>query len=163
MLTPNRIVAFLTPLVFAPLAGAITAWVAENAPGLDLSQERLTNVFIAGALLALAPALQWLYGWQKHEQREAVAQQAVELANSEAAAATLADEPAGIAALAEEADPDEADEDEALDALDEFEDADAAEEGDEFEDADAVEEGDEFEDAEDPLIGGEEEPVRAGV
>ena len=151
MLTPNRIVAFLTPLVFAPLAGGIAAWVAENAPGVDLSQERLTNVFIAGAVVALAPALQWLHGWQKHEEREAVAQQAVELANIEAAAATVAQEPAGDAVVAEETDTDE---DEALDALEAL---------DDFESAEEPDEEDEFEDSEDPLIGEEEEPARAGV
>ena len=33
-MSPNRLVTILTPLVFAPLAGALTAWVAQNAPGL---------------------------------------------------------------------------------------------------------------------------------
>ncbi len=144
MLTPNRIVAFLTPIAFAPLAGAISAWVAENAPGLDLSEERLTSIFIAGALVALAPALQWLHGWQKYEQREAEAEQAVELANSEAAAAALSGP-----AVELEADADfeeEADEDHALDELDALEDDDEGE----------------LEESEDPLVG-EEEPTRAGA
>lgn len=131
-MTPNRIVAVLTPLVFAPLAGAIAAWVAENAPGVDLSQERLTNIFIAGSLFALAPALQWLHGWQKHEQREADAQQAVELANSAAIAAAVP---------LEDAEPEE--DDEALDELDALE--------------DASEDLDELDELEDPLLDGEEE------
>ena len=70
---PNRIVALLTPLVFAPLAGAIAAWVAENLPGVEVSSGALEEIFIAGALIALAPAAQWLHGWQKWETREAEA------------------------------------------------------------------------------------------
>lgn len=81
-MTPNRIVAVLTPLVFAPLAGAVAAWVAENLPGVDVSASALEEIFIAGALIALAPAVQWLYGWQKHEAREALAAQAAELADA---------------------------------------------------------------------------------
>jgi hypothetical protein len=77
---PNRIVAVLTPLVFAPLAGAIATWVAENFPGVEVSQSALEEIFIAGALIALAPAAQWLHGWQKFEAREAEAENAVRLA-----------------------------------------------------------------------------------
>jgi hypothetical protein len=87
VLTPNRIVAVLTPLVFAPAAGAIAAWAAKHAPGVSISQQDLTNVFIAGALIALAPAAQWLHGWQKYEERQANAEQAVELAAGGAPAA----------------------------------------------------------------------------
>lgn len=153
-MTPNRIVAFLTPVLFAPLAGAISAWVAENAPGVDLSQERLTSIFIAGAVVALAPALQWLHGWQKFEEREAQAERDVELANSTAAAATLA-EPAEEPVSDEEPETEtdtepeaESEEDDALDALDALEDAD---------------ELDEFEESEDPLVGEDADGVRAGV
>jgi hypothetical protein len=80
-MSPNRIVALLTPLVFAPLAGAIAAWVAENAPGVEVSASALEEIFIAGALIALAPAVQWLHGWQKYESREAAAVAAAELAD----------------------------------------------------------------------------------
>jgi hypothetical protein len=66
----NRIVALLTPLVFAPLAGVVSTWAADNLPGVTLPADKVEEVFIAGALIALAPAAQWLYGWQKHEQRE---------------------------------------------------------------------------------------------
>jgi hypothetical protein len=72
-MTPNRIVAILTPLVFAPLAGAVAAWVAENFPGVEVSASSFEEIFIAGALIALAPAAQWLHGWQKYEAREAAA------------------------------------------------------------------------------------------
>ncbi|MGH2734948.1 MAG: hypothetical protein ACRDKZ_05165 [Actinomycetota bacterium] len=92
-MSPNRVVAVLTPLVFAPLAGAVTSWLAENAPGLNVSQDDLTTVFIAGALIALAPAVQWLHGWQKYEAREGEIQRAVELAN----AASISAAPAPIA------------------------------------------------------------------
>ncbi len=81
-MTPNRIVALLTPLVFAPLAGAIATWAADNLPGVDLPPGALEEVFIAGALIALAPAAQWLHGWQKWEQREADAAIAAEAADA---------------------------------------------------------------------------------
>jgi hypothetical protein len=70
-MTPNRLVALATPLVFAPLAGAVTAWLAEHFPGIQIDQSALEAVFIAGALIALAPAAQWLHGWQKYEARQA--------------------------------------------------------------------------------------------
>jgi peptidoglycan/LPS O-acetylase OafA/YrhL len=89
-MTPNRIVAVLTPLVFAPAAGAVSAWVAKHAPGVDLSTQELTNIFIAGALVALAPAAQWLHGWQKYEAREAETERAVAVAGAVAAVASPA-------------------------------------------------------------------------
>jgi hypothetical protein len=70
-MNPNRVVAVLTPLVFAPLAGAVTAWLAEHFPGFNVDQDQLQAIFIAGALIALAPAAQWLHGWQKYEERQA--------------------------------------------------------------------------------------------
>jgi len=70
-MTPNRLVALATPLVFAPLAGAVAAWLAEHFPGIEIDQSSLEAVFIAGALIALAPAAQWLHGWQKYEARQA--------------------------------------------------------------------------------------------
>ena len=76
----NRVVAILTPLVFAPLAGAAAAWLAKNVPAVDVSPADLQEVFIAGSLIALAPAAQWLHGWQKYEARQAEAEQALELA-----------------------------------------------------------------------------------
>jgi hypothetical protein len=69
----NRIVALLTPLVFAPLAGVISTWAAENLPGVNVPPSAVEEIFIAGALIALAPAAQWLHGWQKWEAREAEA------------------------------------------------------------------------------------------
>ena len=66
----NRIVALLTPLVFAPLAGVVSTWAASNLPGVTLPPDKVEQVFIAGALIALAPAAQWLHGWQRHEQRQ---------------------------------------------------------------------------------------------
>ena len=122
-MTPNRIVAVLTPIVFAPAAGAISAWVAKHAPGVELSTQDLTNIFIAGALVALAPAAQWLHGWQKYEQREAETERAVAVAGAPALAAPV------------------------------FEEQEPEDEGDDYyEELDALEaEGDE--DGEDPLIG----------
>jgi hypothetical protein len=116
----NRIVALLTPLVFAPLAGVISTWAADNLPGVNVPASAVEEIFIAGALIALAPATQWLHGWQKWEAR-----QAGELAVATATAGT-------VPVVAEAApEPDVADEDledfdlEELDELDDF---------DEFED-----------------------------
>ena len=69
-MSPNRIVALLTPLVFAPLAGVISTWAADNLPGVQVSPDAIEEIFIAGALIALAPAAQWLWGWQKYEERQ---------------------------------------------------------------------------------------------
>lgn len=80
-MTPNRIVAMLTP-VFAVAAGACAAWLAENFPELDIPASALEEIFIAGALAVLAPALQWLYGWQKWEAREDQARLDVEKAEA---------------------------------------------------------------------------------
>jgi hypothetical protein len=85
-MTPNRIVAILTPLVFAPAAGAVSAWLASHLPGVDIKQSDLQAVFVGGALIALAPAAQWLHGWQRYEARQADAEQAIELANANAIA-----------------------------------------------------------------------------
>jgi hypothetical protein len=65
-MTPNRIVALITPAC-ALAAGWAASWLAENVPGLDVSQDNLQAVFIAGAVSVLAPALHWLHGWQKWE------------------------------------------------------------------------------------------------
>lgn len=70
-MSPNRIVAVATPLLFAPLAGAVSAWLAVHFPGFNIDRNALEEVFIAGALIALAPAAQWLHGWQKFEARQA--------------------------------------------------------------------------------------------
>jgi hypothetical protein len=77
-MTLNRLVALLTPLVFAPAAGWAASVIARYAPGIDVSQDDIQKVFIAGALIALAPAAQWLHGWQKHEARQFAAETAVE-------------------------------------------------------------------------------------
>jgi hypothetical protein len=80
-MSPNRIVAMLTP-VFALAAGACATWLAEHFPTLDVPASALEEIFIAGALAVLAPALQWLYGWQKFEAREAEAQLAADKAEA---------------------------------------------------------------------------------
>lgn len=114
-MNPNRIVALLTPLVFAPLAGAVAAWLAEHFPGVEVDQGSLEQIFIAGALIALAPAAQWLHGWQKHEARQA------ELARDVALASPATPAPVELDEEEFEAPQDEGDlldEDEALDELD---------------------------------------------
>jgi hypothetical protein len=72
--SPNRVVTIATPLVFAPLAGTITALAAKYAPGLDIEQGQLEAVFIAGATIAFAKSGLWLRGWQKDEERQFAAQ-----------------------------------------------------------------------------------------
>jgi hypothetical protein len=116
----NRVVALATPL-FAAAAGWVATWLADNVPGVSIDQGALEEIFIAGALVALAPAAQWLNGWQKWEARQAEAQQALEIAN--AAPPTLiaveADTDAGV--FDESGEFDELDE---LDALEELDDLD---------------------------------------
>ena len=139
----NRIVALLTPLVFAPLAGFASTWGAEHLPGVSIPPDQLEQVFIAGALIALAPAAQWLHGWQKHEAREAEAL---------AAAATGF----GIVPVAPvEAEPLAEPEDE-VDMADE----DVEDVGEDVDDLDDLEDFDEFEDT--SVVDTEDEPVPAG-
>ncbi len=121
LMSPNRIVAFLTPLVFAPLAGVISTWAAENLPGVNISQSAMEEIFVAGALIALAPALQWLYGWQKHEARAA---------DALAAAGTVLTPPAGEMLVAAPAEPVA----EELSGLEDLEELDELDDFDEYED-----------------------------
>lgn len=69
---PNRTVALLTPLVFAPLAGAISVAAADVA-GQNIDPNALTAIFIAGATIAFGKAAQWTKGWQAFEQKDAAA------------------------------------------------------------------------------------------
>jgi hypothetical protein len=130
----NRIVALLTPLVFAPLAGVISTWAAKNLPGVTVPPDKVEEIFIAGALIALAPAAQWLHGWQKYEQRrdETVA----------AAATGFGIVPVPVAGTPPP---------EALDLPDE-----------DFEDLDELEDVDDFDEFEDTSVPEDEEPVLAG-
>ncbi len=80
--SPNRVVAIATPLVFAPLAGTVAALAAKYAPGLEIDQSQLEAVFIAGATIAFAKAGLWLKGWQDYEKRqEAMRPAAIESAD----------------------------------------------------------------------------------
>lgn len=66
----NRLVASLTPLVFAPLAAALTGWIAKHFPGLPpVDRDQLVALEIAGFGGAIAIAHKWLHGWQQHERR----------------------------------------------------------------------------------------------
>jgi len=111
-MSPNRIVAVLTPLLFAPLAGACAAWLSQHFPGVDVDRDALQQIFIAGALIALAPAAQWLHGWQKHEARQAELQHALALASATA--------PPAAEATWFDASDDAAGADDELDELDEL-------------------------------------------
>jgi hypothetical protein len=115
----NRVVALATPL-FAAAAGWVATWLAENVPGVSIDQSALEEIFIAGALIALAPAAQWLHGWQKWEARQADAQQALEIANA-APPTLIAVEAGGNGGFFDESGEfDEIDELDALGDLDEF-------------------------------------------
>jgi hypothetical protein len=71
---PNRLVAILTPVV-APLAGWFATFLADRVPGIPKSA--LNEIFIAGAILVLAPALQFVHGrlkWDlQQDQKETLA------------------------------------------------------------------------------------------
>lgn len=69
-IAPNRGVAVLTPLVFAPLAGSLSVLAAKYVPGVDIDSGELEAIFIAGATIGFAKAGLWLKGWQDHEKRE---------------------------------------------------------------------------------------------
>jgi hypothetical protein len=75
-ITPGRLVAFLTPVLFAPLAGSIAVLAARYLPGVDIDQSSLQAIFIAGATIAFGKAALWLKGWQDWEKREADASSA---------------------------------------------------------------------------------------
>jgi hypothetical protein len=114
-ITPGRLVAVLTPLIFAPLAGSISVLAARYLPGVDIDQGSLQAVFIAGATIAFGKAALWLKGWQDWEKREAdAAGGEVDLPHDDGEAEAGADveHDAGLAqhAAAEE-DPMEEDED----------------------------------------------------
>lgn len=68
-ITPGRLVAILTPVLFAPLAGSICVLAARYLPGVDIDQGRLQAIFIAGATIAFGKAALWLKGWQDWEKR----------------------------------------------------------------------------------------------
>ena len=141
----NRIVALLTPLVFAPLAGFASTWAAEHLPGVSIPPDQLEQVFIAGALIALAPAAQWLHGWQKHEAREAEA-----LAAAATGFGIVPVAPVAVAALPEPEDEVEMD----------YEEEDVEDDVDDVDDLDDLDDFDEFEDT--SVADAEDEPVPAG-
>ena len=148
-MTPNRLVALATPLVFAPLAGAVAAWLAEHFPGIEIDQSALEGIFIAGALIALAPAAQWLHGWQKFEARQADAARDLAV---EPKPTPEALEAAGLEEQAETGDVEDLDDLESLADLEDLED---------LEDLD--DELDDLDDLEDDFLAEDEEPAGVGT
>jgi hypothetical protein len=141
-MTPNRLVALATPLVFAPLAGAVAAWLAEHFPGIEIDQSALEAVFIAGALIALAPAAQWLHGWQKYEARQADAARDLAVEPKPTPEAFAA---AGLEEEAESGDLEDLDDLESLADLEDLEDL------------------DELDELEDDFLAEDEEPAGVGT
>jgi hypothetical protein len=152
-MTPNRVVAVVTPLLFAPLAGAVAAWLAEHFPGFQVDQKALEEIFIAGALIALAPAIQWLHGWQKFEAREAALERDL----------ALADGAVGVEGSADPGEPGDVDEPTDVDestGLDDAADLEELAELDELADLEELAELDEFDEE---LLSEEEDPALAGA
>ncbi len=116
----NRVVALATPL-FAAAAGWVATWLADNVPGVSIDQGALEEIFIAGALVALAPAAQWLNGWQKWEARQAEAQQALEIANAAPPTLIAVEADTDVGFFDESGEFDELDELDALEDLDDLE------------------------------------------
>ena len=139
-MSPNRLVALVTPLA-APIAGYLTSLLATEVPGLELPKSAVEEIFIAGSLIALAPAAQWLHGWQKWEQQQAQTEQAVQVATVEAAAP-----PPTVQVDVQQ---DERFEDEGF-------------EDDGFDTSFDVDDFDDFDDLDDELFA-DEEPAQAGV
>jgi 5'-deoxynucleotidase YfbR-like HD superfamily hydrolase len=131
---PNRIVALITPFC-ALAAGWVASWIAQNFPDADISKESLQAVFIGGMLAVIAPAAQWLHGWQKYEERQAETERIAIVADAVAGEPDL-EEPEDVF------DEDVFDEDLEAEDLDEF---------------------DEFEDLEEEFGTDEQEPVSAGT
>jgi hypothetical protein len=104
-ITPGRLVAFLTPVLFAPLAGSISVLAARHLPGVNIDQGSLQAIFIAGATIAFGKAALWLKGWQEWEKREADAQGAVVDLPDDHAGSGFDEEPAPVQGAAAEEDP----------------------------------------------------------
>jgi hypothetical protein len=147
---PNRAVAILTPLLFAPAAGALSVAAAKYLPGVTIDSGSLEAIFIAGATIAFGKAGIWLKGWQEHEKR----QEALE-----------PDAPdAGLAAVAVDAEPDLEPDDRDADDLDlQLDDADDLDLDLELDDGDADDHDLEPGEAGLDFEIDDEEPVPAGV
>lgn len=98
---PNRIVLLATPIV-APAAGWLATQIAKYAPGLDISEGQLNEIFLAGIGVVVAAAAQFIHGYQKHEAREAEAARAAD-ASSDAELEVSVDERSVMAPELEQA------------------------------------------------------------
>lgn len=77
----NRVVTVLTPLVFVPVSGAVTAWLAVHFPGLPSFDPTVVAGYGAlGAAAALAAGYKWMDGWIKDKivPKQIVEQQVVQ-------------------------------------------------------------------------------------
>jgi hypothetical protein len=148
----NRAVALATPL-FAAAAGFVATWLADNIPGVSIDPGALEEIFIAGALVALAPAAQWLHGWQKYEAREADSRHAIELAHAA---------PPTLIAVDSDVDADFYDDSGGLADADRFDGSGEFDELGELDELEALDELEELDDIDEALLAEEEEPAPAG-
>jgi hypothetical protein len=70
---PNRVIAVLAPIL-APLVGAFSSWLASKWP--DIPKSDLNEIFLAGAIVAVAPALQFMHGQLKWDLQQDTKQDA---------------------------------------------------------------------------------------
>ena len=137
-MSPNRIVALLTP-VCALAAGWVASLIAQNFPDANISKESLQAVFIGGMAAVIAPAWQWMHGWQKYEARQSEAEQLAQVSD---AALAVAAAPDAVLDDEDDLDMDLSEEDLDIDDLGEL---------------------DEFEELEDEFGAEEQEPVATGT
>jgi hypothetical protein len=86
---PNRVIAILAP-VLAPVVGAFSSWLASKWP--DIPKSDLNEIFLAGAIVAVAPALQFMHGQLKWDLQQDGKAQATDGATTTGLATPDADE-----------------------------------------------------------------------
>lgn len=63
-LSVERVVAILTPTIFAPVAALLTKWIAVNIPGLHVNSSDITALQVSAIAGAVVLAWKWLHGRQ---------------------------------------------------------------------------------------------------
>jgi hypothetical protein len=76
---PNRVIAILAPIL-APVVGAFSSWLASKWP--DIPKSDLNTVYLAGAIVAVAPALQFMHGQLKWDIQQDTKQEVEDVAGA---------------------------------------------------------------------------------